>query len=65
MCAVIHPDLLAILACPRCDERPALRLDGEHLTCDQCHASYPIVNGVPHLLPESAVFPDSPATPQP
>lgn len=45
--------LLAILACPRCDERPPLRRDGDRLVCDVCRHAYPIVDGIPHLLPEN------------
>jgi len=50
---LIDEALLAILACPRCEDRPALRLDGNRLICDQCHSAYPIIDGIPHLLPES------------
>lgn len=50
---MIDESLLAILACPLCDDRPALRLDGEWLICDQCRHRFPIRDGIPHLLPES------------
>ncbi len=52
---MIDPTLLAILACPLCENHPHLRLDGLNLVCDQCHNTFPIVDGIPHLLPESAV----------
>lgn len=52
---MIDPTLLAILACPLCENHPHLRLDGLNLVCDQCHHAFPIVDGIPHLLPESAV----------
>ena len=52
---VIDPRLLEILACPRCDDRPPLREDGNLLICTQCGARYPVVDGIPQLLPESAL----------
>lgn len=51
---MIDEALLEILACPRCDDRPPLRLQGEFLICDACASAYPIVNEIPHLLPEDA-----------
>lgn len=51
---MIDPELLSILACPRCDDRPPLRQEGEWLICDQCHSAYPIIDDIPHLLPEDA-----------
>lgn len=55
---MIDSILLERLACPNCDDRPPLRLVGETLVCDVCGSVYPIVNGIPHLLPESAVAKD-------
>lgn len=57
---MISEDLLAVLACPKCDSRPPLRLAGDRLVCDLCHSSYRIVNGVPHLLSEEAKPLDEP-----
>jgi uncharacterized protein len=54
---VISEDLLSILACPACDERPPLRLEGETLVCTKCARVYPIVDGIPHLIVEEAVEP--------
>lgn len=51
---MIDPTLLALLACPRCPSRPGLVTDLDHLRCPVCGARYPVVNGIPHLLPESA-----------
>jgi uncharacterized protein YbaR (Trm112 family) len=44
------PWLLEVLACPACDERPPLRLEGEELICTVCGRRYPIVDGVSRLL---------------
>lgn len=54
---MLDPDLLAILACPLCDERPPLEEIGEHLVCSKCGSRYPVVDGIPHLLPEDAIPP--------
>ncbi len=54
---MISPDLLSLLACPACDDRPALELDGETLLCAQCRRRYPIVDGIPHLLVDEAIEP--------
>jgi uncharacterized protein YbaR (Trm112 family) len=52
---MISPKLLEVLACPRCEVRPALQLEAEFLRCPNCHARYPIKNGIPQLLPENAI----------
>jgi len=57
--------LLSILACPACDERPPLRLEGETLVCDVCHRRYPIRDGLPEVLIESATLPEAPEQPAP
>lgn len=41
--------LLRILACPVC--RGELRLKGGKLVCRKCSQEYPIVDGIPYLLP--------------
>ncbi len=44
-------DLLELLACPRCGAE-GLSLSGAfEISCPSCGARYPIVNGVPRLLP--------------
>ena len=58
MTTTLDPKLVEILACPACDNRPPLRLDGETLVCDQCRRVYPIQDGIPSLLPEEATIPD-------
>jgi uncharacterized protein YbaR (Trm112 family) len=56
---MIDPDFLAILACPRCDSRPHLIERGHFLVCPECAHGYKIENGIPHLLVEAAIAPDS------
>ena len=53
--AVLNPDLLAILACPACDDRPPLALRGDYLVCNQCRRAYPIREEIPILLVEEAL----------
>jgi len=55
---MIDEKLLNILACPLCDDRPALRLEGEYLICTVCGHGFPIVDDIPHLLPEDAIPPE-------
>ena len=53
----IDSQLLQLLACPACDNRPPVRLEGETLVCDQCRRVYPIRDGIPEMLVESATIP--------
>lgn len=52
---MIDPELLAILACPVCDARPPLREEGEYLVCSKEGHGFPVVEGIPHLLPEDVI----------
>jgi len=60
---MIDEKLLEVLACPACDDRPPVRLAGERLVCDKCRRAYPIRDGIPQMLVESALLPDEPETP--
>ncbi|OYT68598.1 MAG: hypothetical protein CFK49_05840 [Armatimonadetes bacterium JP3_11] len=51
----MNAELLAILACPACEERPPLELRGEYLVCLQCRRAYPIRDDIPVLLVEEAI----------
>lgn len=53
--ATLSPDLLAILACPACEERPPLELRGDYLVCHQCRRAFPIRDDIPTLLVEESV----------
>ena len=50
----IDPQLLEILACPACDARPPVRLEGDWLICDVCKRRYPIRDGIPVMLVDEA-----------
>jgi uncharacterized protein YbaR (Trm112 family) len=49
---MIDAEFLAILACPVCDDRPALRQEDDVLVCVKAGHRFPIKNGIPHLMPE-------------
>ena len=53
-----NTDLLEILACPRCHGDLTLLSEGADdigLACAQCHAVYPIEEGIPVMLISEAV----------
>ena len=52
---LIKEELLQILGCPLEEDRPPLLQQDGWLVCTSCGAKFPIVDGVPNLLPESAV----------
>jgi uncharacterized protein YbaR (Trm112 family) len=53
----LDPALRANLVCPRCRGalHDAVRAEQLHLRCLACARAYPVVDGVPHLIPERAV----------
>lgn len=57
---MISKELLDILACPACEERPAVELsdDENYLVCNQCGRHYPIRDGIPVMLVDEAVRPN-------
>jgi uncharacterized protein YbaR (Trm112 family)/SAM-dependent methyltransferase len=46
-------DLYSILACPLC--KVAVQRQGDKLICTQCQRTYPIIDGVPVLLPDGSI----------
>ena len=48
---MLSPDLLEILACPKCHTKIELR-EPDGLHCPSCRVTYPIVDGIPVLLIE-------------
>ena len=48
----ISEELLQILACPRCKGR--LKPVDDDLVCEACRLAWPIVDGIPDFLPDSA-----------
>ena len=52
---MIDPELLKILANPLEADRPPLREVGDYLVCTKTGVGFPVVDGIPHLLPEDAI----------
>ena len=50
----IHPDLLEILACPKCKGEIRLTPAQDGLICDRCRLVYEIRDGIPIMLIEEA-----------
>ena len=46
-------DLLTKLKCPLCAKGALIEDVDAQVTCSTCGRSYPIVNGIPDMLPES------------
>jgi uncharacterized protein YbaR (Trm112 family) len=53
--SLFDPAALDQLACPACLGR--LRLEAERLLCAACARAYPIVDGIPVLIPSRAEKP--------
>ncbi len=52
---MIKPELLEILACPKCKEKVILDNEGKYLICGKCKLKYPInEQGIPIMLIDRA-----------
>lgn len=51
---MIDKELLDILACPVCKGNITYDEDNQKLICDECGRKYPIQDGIPIMLEESA-----------
>jgi uncharacterized protein len=52
---MISPELLEVLACPKCKQKVDLTEDGSALVCQAERLRYPVVDGIPVMLIEEAV----------
>ena len=52
---MLNPELLKILACPKCLGDISLTMAADGLICPKCALVYPIREGIPILLPEQAI----------
>jgi uncharacterized protein len=50
----IHPELLEILACPKCRGDIRLSSSQDGLICDRCRLVYEIRDGIPIMLIDEA-----------
>ena len=57
----VDPQLLEILACPKCKEDINLTADEKGLKCVKCHRVYKIKDDIPvMLIDEATIEPDRP-----
>ncbi len=50
----IHPDLLALVRCPKCRGELTLTAEADGLACAACKLLYPIIDDIPQLLIDDA-----------
>jgi hypothetical protein len=50
----LSPDLLKILACPKCKQSIRYNEETDTLDCEQCRLRYRIDEGIPVMLEEEA-----------
>ena len=64
---MISAELLNILACPACDDRPPVKLtaDQSQLVCERCGRRYPIRDDIPVMLVDEAELPGDGTKPTP
>jgi uncharacterized protein YbaR (Trm112 family) len=48
---VFDEGLIQILACPMCKGNLSVNRDKTHLHCRECDVKYPIIEGIPMLMP--------------
>ena len=58
----IDPELLEILACPKCKKDVKLTADEKGLKCVKCHRVYQIKEGIPVMLIDEATIEPERAT---
>ena len=52
---MIKPELLDILACPKCKRKVQLQDDGKYLVCEECKLKYRVNDlGIPIMLIDEA-----------
>jgi len=50
----LAPDLMAILACPKCKKAVRQQEHPPAVICDKCQLSYPVRDGIPVMLIDEA-----------
>lgn len=51
----LNPELLEILACPKCKGQLQVAVQEDGLLCAACKVVYPVVNEIPIMLEQQAV----------
>jgi|WetSurMetagenome_2_1015567.scaffolds.fasta_scaffold1325425_1 uncharacterized protein len=62
---MLKPELLEVLACPKCKDRVVLEPHGEFLRCDKCRLRFPVREDIPIMLIEEAIADSPPDIPAP
>ena len=52
----LDPELLDILACPKCKADIKMTMDEQGLKCMECHRVYPVKDGIPVMLIDEATI---------
>lgn len=50
----ISPELMEILACPKCKQTVELAEDGQSISCQACRLRYPVRDDIPVMLIDEA-----------
>jgi len=50
----LNPELIDILACPKCKGSLTLRPDESAFECAKCKLAYPVVDDIPNFIIEDA-----------
>jgi uncharacterized protein YbaR (Trm112 family) len=60
----LNPDLIDLLACPKCKGPLTLRPDESAFECPACKLAYPVVDDIPNFIIEEAQPLHAPASPK-
>ncbi len=47
---MVNDELMEVLACPYC--KTGVELEDDSIVCPECGREYPVVDGIPHMLPD-------------
>ncbi|SHI57174.1 hypothetical protein SAMN02745165_00441 [Malonomonas rubra DSM 5091] len=50
----VRPELMEILACPKCKQKVELAQDSQSITCEACRLRFPIRDDIPVMLIDEA-----------
>ena len=50
----VRPELMEILACPKCKQPVRQADDGDYILCEACQLRYPIRDDIPVMLIDEA-----------
>jgi uncharacterized protein YbaR (Trm112 family) len=50
----VSPELLEILACPKCKQAVELAAEGDYILCKPCQLRYPVRDDIPVMLIDEA-----------